>query len=77
MRVKWGQHGTVLEEQLSLCIGFLSQLFTFTSEKPGYSPGRQFFCNFVCIWPLKLNNKLGKITRYDTQAALDMTEHSA
>ncbi len=33
MRVKWGQHGTVLEEQLSLCIGFLSQLFTFTSEK--------------------------------------------
>ncbi len=23
-------------------------------------------CNFVCIWPLKLNNKLGKITPYDT-----------
>ncbi len=24
-------------------------------------------CNFVCIWPLKLNNKLGKITPYDTR----------
>ncbi len=30
MRVKWGWHGRVLEQQLSLCICFLSQLFTFT-----------------------------------------------
>ncbi len=35
------------------------------------------FCVILCIWPLKLNNKLGKITRYDTQAALDVTERSA
>ncbi len=55
-------------------------LFSFSTfhiylrKKPGYSPGRPFLRDFVCIWPLKLNNKLLKITRYDTQAALDVTE---
>ncbi len=77
MRVKCGWHGRVLEQQLSLCIRFLSQQFTFTWEKPGSSQGRPFLRNFVWIWPLKLNNKLGKITQYDTQAALDVTERSA
>ncbi len=30
------------------------------------------FCVILCIWPLKLNNKLQKITQYDT-VALDVT----
>ncbi len=47
-----------LEQQLSLCISFLSQLFTFILF---------FFPNFVCIWPLKFINNLGKITQCDTR----------
>ncbi len=78
MRVKWGWHGRVLEPQLSLCIRFLSQMFTFTWKNLDTLQDGHFLCDFVCICPLKLNNKLGKITQYDTlQAALDVTERSA
>ncbi len=26
-----------------------------------------FLSSFVCVWPIKRNSKLGKITRYDTR----------
>ncbi len=45
----------------------LSTVHIYLRKKPGYSPGWPFLHNFVCIWPLKLNNKLGKITQYDTR----------
>ncbi len=41
-------------------------------KKPGYSPGRSFLCNCVCIWPLKFSNKLRKITPNDTRRRLWM-----
>ncbi len=47
-----------LEQQLSLCISLLSQLFKFILF---------FLRNFVCIWPLKFINNLGKITQCDTR----------
>ncbi len=48
---------------LYTCVFFLN-CSHLLKKKPGYSPGWR---NFVCIWPLKLNNKLRKITQYDTR----------
>ncbi len=49
------------------CVFFLNSSHLL-KKKPGYSPGRLFLRNFVCIWPIKLTNKLRKITQYDTRS---------
>ncbi len=69
MRVKWSRHGRVLPRAaVEFVHSFsFSTVHIYLRKKNGYSPGRPFFCNFVCIWPLKLNNKLVKITQYDTR----------
>ncbi len=60
MRVKWGWHGRVLVQQLSCAFGFFLNCSHLLQKKLDTRQDGHLLCNFVCIWPLKLNNKLGK-----------------
>ncbi len=47
MRVKWGRHGRVLEQQLTLCIRFLSQLLL---KKNPDTRQDGHFCIILCVF---------------------------
>ncbi len=52
---------------LMIHIVFFLNCSHLLKKKTGYSPGRPLLRHFVRIWPIKLNNKLQKITQYDTR----------
>jgi len=69
IRVKWGWHGRVLPRAaVEFVHSFsFSTVHIYLRKNLQTHQDGHYLHNFVCIWPLKLNKKLGKITQYDTR----------